>query len=322
VRQHTQEHVHLPLDEVDHLGHVVKVGKDGGAGLDADTGITALALLAFLGAGETHLKGKHRKNVQRGLEYLLAVQKSDGNLAGRARTYAAMYCHGMALLALSEAYALSGDERLLPTLRRAIRYTLAAQHASDGGWRYRAGDTGDMSMFGWHAMGLRSAELAGLKLDPEVKRRMRKFLARVSGGRHGGLASYRPGHRPTVSMTAEALACRLLLDHKPRAAAVAEATNYLLARPPAAGQADYYYWYYASLGLFQLQDERWSKWNEALTSQLLARQRTSGSLAGSFDPDTKWGGYGGRVYSTAMATLCLEVYYRYLPLYGGHSGGD
>ena len=27
------------------------------------------------------------------------------------------------------------------------------------------------------------------------------------------------------------------------------------------------------------------------------------------------GPYGGRVYSTAMAALCLEVYARYLPLY-------
>ncbi len=48
--------------------------------------------------------------------------------------------------------------------------------------------------------------------------------------------------------------------------------------------------------------------------QLLRLQRTDGHLAGSWDPDTVWGSYGGRVYSTAMATLCLEVYYRYLPL--------
>jgi len=51
--------------------------------------------------------------------------------------------------------------------------------------------------------------------------------------------------------------------------------------------------------------------------ELLARQRHDGALVGSWDPDNLWGNYGGRVYSTAMATLCLEVYYRYLPLYGG-----
>ena len=40
-------------------------------------------------------------------------------------------------------------------------------------------------------------------------------------------------------------------------------------------------------------------------------------MAGSWDPICIWGGYGGRVYSTAMSALCLEVYYRFLPLYGG-----
>ena len=32
---------------------------------------------------------------------------------------------------------------------------------------------------------------------------------------------------------------------------------------------------------------------------------------GSWDPDCAWGGVGGRVYSTAMVALCLEVYHRY-----------
>jgi hypothetical protein len=77
-----------------------------------------------------------------------------------------------------------------------------------------------------------------------------------------------------------------------------------------------YYWYYGSLALFQLQDEAWRPWNAALQTELLSLQRKEGELAGSWDPNTVWGGYGGRVYSTAMAALCLEVYYRYLPLYG------
>jgi hypothetical protein len=47
---------------------------------------------------------------------------------------------------------------------------------------------------------------------------------------------------------------------------------------------------------------------------LLATQRPSGPLAGSWDPNTRWDGYGGRVYSTSLATLCLEAHYRFLPL--------
>ena len=40
-----------------------------------------------------------------------------------------------------------------------------------------------------------------------------------------------------------------------------------------------------------------------------------GPQAGSWDTNDLWGGHGGRVYTTALATLTLEVYYRFLPLY-------
>ena len=82
-----------------------------------------------------------------------------------------------------------------------------------------------------------------------------------------------------------------------------------------------YSWYYATMALYHRQDAMWDDWNRALQDALLATQNRSGSLAGSWDPDTEWGSYGGRVYSTAMATLCLEVYYRFLPLYGGATAG-
>ncbi len=110
------------------LGHDRK-----GAGAKADTGMSGLALLAFLGAGHTHRDGQFQDTVARGLDFLIRSQGSDGNLAGEAELYAAMYCHGMAAIALSEAYALTDDKRLERPLRRAISYTLASQHA-DGRW--------------------------------------------------------------------------------------------------------------------------------------------------------------------------------------------
>ena len=48
---------------------------------------------------------------------------------------------------------------------------------------------------------------------------------------------------------------------------------------------------------------------------LISEQIKVGHLAGSWDPKDEWGRYGGRLYSTALATLTLEVYYRFLPLY-------
>ena len=117
-------------------------------------------------------------------------------------------------------------------------------------------------------------------------------------------------------MTAEALACRLLLNHPLTAAAQQEAEQMLMQHLPGTEPDNVYYWYYATLALFQLQDDRWRAWNEALKGRLLATQQPpKQAQAGSWEPDGLWGGYGGRVYSTALSCLCLEVYYRYLPMY-------
>lgn len=120
-------------------------------------------------------------------------------------------------------------------------------------------------------------------------------------------------------MTAEALSCRIFLGAENGEGTQAEAAAYILEELPSSGTPNYYYWYYGSVSLFQRQGSDWQQWNQAMTSQVLSRQRPDGPGRGSWDPTEMWGGYGGRVYTTAMATLCLEVYYRYLPLYGASS---
>jgi hypothetical protein len=289
-------------------------------GVDADNGVTGLALLAFLGNGHTHLEGEYRATVDRGLQFLLSTQKPNGNLSGGADDFAAMYCHGMAALAVSEAYAMTQDERLLAPVRKAIDYTLASQHQKSGGWRYRPGDpVCDTSQLGWQLMVLKSAELAGIEIPSASRQGMLRFLKSVASGRHGGLASYRPmsltGERVSASMTAEALVCRQFLGLQRSDPACDEAGNFIAASLPGRGPPNFYYWYYATLGMFQLQGKHWDLWKNALEPTLIASQRTEGALSGSWDPDPLWGGHGGRVYSTALGALCLEVYYRFLPLY-------
>jgi len=286
-----------------------------GAGIQADTGITGLALLAFLASGHTHQEGLYKSNVRRGLEYLLAVQGPDGNLGGKASTYAFMYCHAMATFAMSEAYGMTGDQRLRDPVYRAVAYTLAAQDPSGGGWRYKPGDPGDTSQLGWQLMALKSAELAGIPIPDRSRRAALKYLESASSGQHGGLAAYRPVERASRPMTAEALVCRVFLGMAPTHPAAKEAGDYLLGELPGDAGKNLYYWYYGTLGMYYLQGVHWEQWNHALQKTLVASQQKRGPLAGSWDPDTVWGGYGGRVYTTAIATLSLEVYYRYLPLY-------
>ncbi|MEX2358944.1 MAG: prenyltransferase/squalene oxidase repeat-containing protein [Pirellulaceae bacterium] len=286
------------------------------AGVNSDMGITGLATLAFLAKGHTHLEGKHRENVQQALEYLVNHQAASGSLAGEAGAFAKMYCHAMALLAISEAYAMTGDERIRPFLDRALAYTITAQHPTLGGWRYHPGDQGDMSQFGWQVMALHSATLAEIEIPDSTGRLMERFLRDSSSGTHRGLASYRPGERISPTMTAEGLLCRAFLQTEDRKEQLSEATTYLLKNLPDQGEADLYYFYYGTLAMYQMQGDAWKKWQGPLHERILSRQRTAGDMAGSWDPDTRWGNYGGRVYSTALATLSLEVYFRYLPIYG------
>jgi len=122
-------------------------------------------------------------------------------------------------------------------------------------------------------------------------------------------------------MTAEALVCWQFLGMPREHPAGNEAGDYLLGELPSAkGKSNLYYWYYATLGMYQLKGTHWQKWNEAMCQTLVESQRKSGPLAGSWDTDDLWGGYGGRVYTTALAALCLEVYYRFLPLYAEAAG--
>lgn len=287
----------------------------GGAGTEADTGVTGLATLAFLAAGNSHLEGAYQGEVQSSLEYLVRSQKSDGDLSGNARLFAKMYCHSMSLLALSEALAMTGDKRLLPAVQSGINFTVQAQNRRDGGWRYQPGDPGDMSQFGWQVLALHSAELGGATVPAETQNRMRSFLESCSSGIGGGLASYKPNQGPSVTMTAEALMCRYFLTKDVSPMTVMEATRHVSRERPTPTHVNLYYWYYGTLAMYHAGGPEWKAWNQELKQTLLSLQRTQGSDAGSWPASGVWGGYGGEVYSTSMAALNLEVYYRYLPIY-------
>ncbi|HPP52144.1 MAG TPA: hypothetical protein PK777_04265, partial [Thermoguttaceae bacterium] len=106
---------------------------------ESDSAATGLALLAFLGAGYTHQEGPYRTQVQRGLEWLLANQKPDGDLWGYAQGSSDtwLYSHGIAAIALCEAYGMTRDPALRQAAERAVGFIVAAQHPTRGGWRYR-----------------------------------------------------------------------------------------------------------------------------------------------------------------------------------------
>jgi len=304
-----------------HGGGAVKVDPQGqdrvGGGKFADSGVSGLVVLSFLGAGYTHEKGPYTSEVRRGLNWLITQQSKNGYLGGKATRYDQNYCHAIATFALAEAYAMQSNATDFPELRNAVRRgvkLISAFQNDDGGWRYgRGGESAesDMSMFGWQLMALKSAVNAGIPVPEETRRGMVKFLEARGRGKQGGLAGYRPQDPPTPAMTAEALFCRQMFAVRTKDAASQEAEEYLRKHLPRITAYDEYYWYYGTLAMHHLDDDVWQEWNKSLRDLLISQQRTEGPLAGSWDPKGKWAGIGGRLYSTALSTMCLEVYYRY-----------
>ena len=283
---------------------------------EADTALTGLSLLAYLGAGYTHVDGKYARTVGKGLEFLRQSQKADGDLRGPSLAVG-MYCHSMATLALCEAYALTGDARLRAPVERAVDF-LVRSRAKDGlAWRYSPGaPTGDTSILGWAVMALKSAKTVGIPIPPPTQAGILEWLKKVSTGRDGGLALYQPNEKGTPTMTAEAWACRQFLEVGGPGPASDEAAAFLIRNPSDRGELNIYYLYYGTLAMYQHGGDAWSTWNARVRDEVVRRQRVKGHMAGSWDPDdSPYGTKGGRIYGTALATLTLEVYYRFLRLY-------
>jgi hypothetical protein len=193
---------------------------------------------------------------------------------------------------------------------------------------------GDPSITGWMLMAVKSARLAGLRTDAAAFQGGVKLLdsATATKGRDAGKTTYRHngGNKGRwQSMTGVSLFCRLLMGYDRGDPALVRQADLLATEPPdwkrmAGGDQGHsmYYWYYGTLAMFQMGGRHWGGWNARMKSALVPNQRQGGPLDGSvrdvdgsWDPVSYWGLRGGRVYTTALNALTLEVYYRYLPLY-------
>lgn len=272
-----------------------------------DTGLTGLALMCFLASDHTPAKdGPYRKAVAAGLDQLLARQKGDGDLRGKGD----MYSHAIATVAMAEAAHMTKDERYRTAALKAAEFIVRAQHPA-GGWRYTPGEAGDTSVLGWQVMALHAAERLGFEIPEKTRGGALSYLDKIGGGRHRMLVGYQ-SNDATPAMTAEAMFSRLMLGQKLTGEEVAEASASVTAELPSrARRENFYQWYYTSLALMQVQNDAWKKWNSDCRDRLVTLQQKDGDLAGSWDLSDRWSETGGRVYTTALATLTLQVYYRY-----------
>ncbi|MGE0759215.1 MAG: prenyltransferase/squalene oxidase repeat-containing protein [Pirellulaceae bacterium] len=299
---------------LDRFNHRLGCSCGGTGSMHSDAAATYLALLPFLGAGQTHLVGRYQHHVSQGLRWTLAHQRDDGDLRGTSTGNAGMYAQGQGAIVLCEAYMMTGDETLRPPAQRAVQFIVAAQHIA-GGWRYAPGQPGDTSVLGWQLMALQSARAAGLKVPEETLELAGQYLDSVSE-RGGSLYSYMPGQAPTHVMTAEALLCRMYLGWTLDSPALRDGIEYLVDRHlPRSRSPNIYYWYYATQSLHHAGGKPWETWNAHMREVLVESQERRGHAAGSWSPRGEHASAGGRIYMTSLAVCSLEVYYRHLPLF-------
>lgn len=291
----------------------------GNGSYKADPAATGLALLAFLGAGQTHRTGDYQQQVQLGLDWLIENQASNGDLFAAESEFAQFYSHGMAAIALCEAYGMTKDQSLKSAAQNAINFIAASQHPEFGGWRYQSQFESDTSVSGWQLMALKSGEMAGLDIPKSSYAGVATWLDSVESDESPGRFRYHPSKNVTDSMTAEGLLMRQYLGAGRKDGDLQAGASYLKSRAPRTDDRDVYYWYYATQVMFHMQGEHWDAWNAVLRDMLVDSQEKGGSGRGSWNPSTptkdKWGQSGGRHYITCLNVLMLEVYYRHLPLY-------
>jgi len=304
--------------------------------LESDSAATGLALLAFLGAGHDHFDGPHHETVRRGLDFLMASQRADGDLYVVASDDASngsawLYSHAIATMAICEAFGMTGDPVVRPSAEQACRFVAAAQHPERGGWRYRPGVDSDLSVSAWMLVAMRSGQLARLPVEPRVLGGVRTLLEASATGSAAAPFHYNtldPAQRArplsVLTMAAVGTLMRLHTGTPVDDPGVQSAARLLESHVPAFGgggmrERDCYHWYYASQVLVHTGGDGWAAWYRGLVESLEPGQEPAGPKAGSWEaggaqPD-RWGRYAGRVYVTALHLLALEVPYRYLPTY-------
>jgi hypothetical protein len=286
---------------------------------------TGMALLPFLAAGETH-KGngkdnKYKKTVENGINWLLGkLSSATGAFAGASN----MYSHAIATVALCECAGMTRDHKVKAEATKAVNYIIRAQ-AKNGSWGYKAESEGDTSIVGWQIQALASARLAEIKFERDkAYRDAEKFLISVSVDSESKYGYREKGQSQTL--TPVALLARYYMGWTPRHPSYARGVDWLVnIAPPNKGNFDMYYYYYATQVMHFYEGPTWHKvWNPKMRDMLISMQHKAGDQAklGSWDKDgSHIGASCGRLGTTCLALLTLEVYYRHLPLYKRDNGG-
>jgi len=281
-------------------------------------GITALAGIAFMQAGNLPGRGKYGREVQACLDFVLNSCTESGLIAADM-SQGPMYGHGFATLFLAEVYGMTQDEAVKEKLQKAVKLIQKTQNR-EGGWRYQPVPyDADISVTICQVMALRAARDAGIKVEKDVIDKSIQYvlncqnvdggfsyMARGGGGGNSGF--------PRSAAGVAALYYAGVFEGKN----LERGLGYLKQFTPGPGRSTnqdghyFYGHYYAVQAMFLAGGDYWAKWYPGIRDELIGLQKPTGEWDGDFSSD----------YASSMALIILQMPNRYLPVYAGKGPGS
>ncbi|HAN99223.1 MAG TPA: prenyltransferase [Planctomycetaceae bacterium] len=290
---------------------VARQNDDGSFG-DGDyarnTGVCAIAGIAFAAEGSFPDRGRFGRPLRRTVEFLLSQADATGLISNpQFRSRGPMYEHGFATLLMAELLGNCRVPGLPETLQRAVRTILDSQN-DEGGWRYQpVRDDADVSVTVAQVMALRAARNAGLFVPDETVTRAVDYLKRAQNpdGGYRYLSSEGESAFPRSAAAIVAL-YNAGISSGPE---IDRGLTYLQGFPPRAEPGPlpshfFYGHYYAAQAMWHAGGEAWRNWYPAIRDLLLDRQTESG----------RWDDLLSPIYATAMATIILQIPNDLLPI--------
>ena len=264
--------------------------------------LTGLALLALLGRED--INESDNASIRNAAGFLLRHQNRDGSFS-TSKT-GLMYNHAIATVALLKLYKKSRREELMRPLDHAIRF-ICARQTENGGWGYLY-DTPNTSVSVWqlHALAL-AKELGCSSIERALERGIDWMKSLVD--EHGYIGYQKKGDFPYGIETLLVMGSFSILTADTESdphllSRIKKSLKRLLSRKTTL--PDYYQLFFLTELLPLLGEDGIDKRIVELQRRLLERQVREGADSGSWEPQDRWSSVGGRIYSTAMATLALQ----------------
>ncbi len=267
----------------------------------SNTGEIAFALLALMVNGSVPGEGVYGKEVARGVQFLVNVQKANGLIIGNTSS-GPMYQHALATLALTECVGMTQNPKIRAAVMRAVNLIVDTQHG-EGGWRYQPRmEPGDISVTVMQVMALRAAVEAGVYVPEETIRRAVRFVKACYHPEEKGFRYMARSGGAAFPRTAAGLVClqSVGLHEDP---VIPDVVDYLMEHAFQEKPGSHYWYghYYASVGLYHYGGDPWKSYYPKIKQKILR--------------DWEKHGHYHSLLDTAWAVLILGVPYRYLPIY-------